>query len=90
MHFLTSCSLTEANRASYYSILNSLSNNFQHLPDDLKTNFILCPTSATTAKLANRYISLLFQTRTQVDEGKPINDIDIINYNAPTDIVIWQ
>ena len=65
-------------------ILSSINKHFNALSDELKTNFILCPTDAATAKLANKYISLLFQTRAKVDKGESIDDIEIISYTRMT------
>ena len=79
-HFLTKCSLTELNRISYFNILKSINTNFHSLTDQLKTNFILCPYNAVTTKLANKYISLLFQTRAKIDKGEPIEEVEIISY----------
>lgn len=84
LHFLTKCSLSESNRTSYFMILSSINRHFNSLSDDLKTNFILCPTDAVTAKLANKYISLLFQTRDKVDKGQPIDNVEIISYTRLT------
>ena len=33
---------------------------------------ILCPTSTKKAKLTNKYIKILFDTRSKLDEGFPI------------------
>lgn len=37
-----------------------------------KTKIILCPNSTITAKLTNKYIKLMFETRKQLDEGTPV------------------
>ena len=37
-----------------------------------KTLVIMCPTSTITAKLTNKYIKLMFESRKQLDEGTPI------------------
>ena len=86
LHFLTKCPLTEVNRNSYFTILSSMNRNFSLLSDELKTNFILCPINATTTKLANKYISLLFQTRAKVDKGESIDEVTIISYTKNGDI----
>ena len=85
LHFLTKCSLTELNRISYFKILSTMKFFFSFLSDELKTNFILCPVDAATTKLANKYISLLFQTHAKIDKGEPIDEVEIISYSKNSD-----
>ena len=48
---------------------------FLALPPNQKAATLLCPTSVLTAKLSNKYISILFNIRKKLDEGVPALNI---------------
>ena len=62
-----------------YTILSDLDGQFNFLTDELKLNYILCPTDALKAKLANKYLSLLVDTRNFVDKGKPVSGVGFLS-----------
>ena len=78
LHSITECKLTELNRSSFYTILGKFDSNFHMLNNEHKLAHILCPIDSVRAKLSNKYLELLVQTRALVDQGKPSSDAPII------------
>ena len=79
LHAITECSLTIENRSILYAILSSRDFQFGSLSNELKLNYILCPTNAINAKLVNKYLSLLVDTRNWVDKGKPDSGVGFLS-----------
>ena len=48
-----------------------MSSGFLNFSNKKKAATLLCPTSTISAKLANKYIHLLFKVRKLLDEGVP-------------------
>ena len=68
-HFLVQCPLFTNERNIFYEKLGSLNSSFSQVSIENKFKTILCPTSAKAAKLANRFIKLMFNTRKKIDEA---------------------
>ena len=70
-HFLTSCCTFTLERNCLYARMESLKKGFIDLSPAQQAATLMCPTSTVTAKLANKYIKLLFETRQNLDNGVP-------------------
>ena len=70
-HLLVECSTFTLERNCLFARLNCLKPGFNALNSVNKTATLLCPTTVVTAKLANKFIQLIFKTRKQLDEGVP-------------------
>ena len=55
-----------------FAKMGTIVKDFNELKIENKTATLLCPTSVVAAKLANKYIKILFNIRKQLDEGMPI------------------
>ena len=55
--------------------MESIIPGFISFPPAQQTATLLCPTSVVTAKLANKYIQILFKVRKMLDEGVPALNI---------------
>ena len=62
-----------------YTILSIFNKHFRSLSNELKLNYILCPIDAVRAKLANKYLSLLVETRNLVDKREPVSGVGILS-----------
>ena len=71
-HFLSSCSTFTLKRNCMFAKMGTIVKDFNELKIENKTATLLCPTSVVAAKLANKYIKILFNIRKQLDEGMPI------------------
>ena len=71
IHFLLDCSLFSAKRACFLKKLECLIPNLLSMSkmDQVKT--ILCPTKPETTKLVNKFIGIMFQARTNIDQQDP-------------------
>ena len=74
-HFLVSCSSFSLKRNCLFGRMESIIPGFISLPPVQQTATLLCPTSVVTAKLANKYIQILFKVRKLLDEGVPALNI---------------
>ena len=72
IHFLSSCSSFSLKRNCLFGRLGCILPGFLDLTPTQKTATLPCPTSVVTAKLANEYIKILFNTRKLLDEGIPV------------------
>ena len=70
-HFLVSCSSFSLKRNCLFGRLKSITPGFLSLTPAQQTATLLCPTKVVTAKLANKYIQILFNIRKLLDEGVP-------------------
>ena len=68
-HFLVSCNSFTLKRNCLFGRLNSIIPGFLSLTPVQQTATLLCPTKVVTAKLVNKYIRLLFNTRKLLDDG---------------------
>ena len=68
-HFLVQCPLFSNERKSFFEKLGSIMPSFPQLSLENKFKTIVCPTSAKAAKLANRFIQLMFNTRSKIDQS---------------------
>ena len=59
--------------------------DFHNLSLEDKVRILLCPTNATAAKLTNKYIKLIFQNRTKLDNGVPLSQINPYDNNFDID-----
>ena len=58
------------------------------LSSELKLNFILCPVDPIRAKLFNKYLSLLVESRNLVDTGKSVEEAGLLSMGEEGIIVI--
>ena len=74
-HFLLKCNTFRNKTRCFESKLSSLIPWYNSLADSAKLATILCPTSGPAAKLANKYINILFKARTSIDNGEHISNL---------------
>jgi hypothetical protein len=85
VHFLTQCPSFEFKRRCYLGKLSSLGLNIENCDYISQAAIMLCPTTAKQAKLTNKYMDIMFQTRKKVDEGATIESIRINHFSQPSD-----
>ena len=68
-HFLVECPRFEQKRKCFYDAMSSINPNFMSLLDENKFSYLLCPISAQTIKLTNRFIENMFIERKNIDSG---------------------
>ena len=71
-HFLINCRTFTFKRNCFLARFAIFKPEIHSMTPQNKTMVILCPTSTITAKLANKFIQLMFESRKQLDEGNPI------------------
>ena len=69
-HFLTVCTRFENTRSIFFNKLAPLIPGFGELSKDDKLLTLMCPTSAQSAKLINRYIQFMFDKRAKIEGGE--------------------
>ena len=74
-HFLLKCPKFANQTHCFLGRLGSIIPDLCYLSDKDKLSTILCPTSAKTAKITNKYISILFQARQNIDSGEHISNL---------------
>lgn len=68
IHFLTQCSAFTTERNRVYGDMSTHVPDFNKMSDQQKFVTMLCPTTAQSAKLINRFIKLMFEGRAKTDE----------------------
>ena len=68
-HFLVKCSTFAVQRNCLYGKIKTLLPNFDLLTDEEKFVQLVCPVSAQAAKLFNKFIKMMFESRAKIDEG---------------------
>ena len=71
-HFLMACKSFTFKRNCFLARFGNIHPEIHNMTTQDKTKIILCPNSTITAKLTNKYIKLMFETRKQLDEGTPV------------------
>ena len=72
-HFLISCPIFSVERNCLFGKMSSIEPNFRTLSDKDKFVKLLCPTSPQMAKLSNKLIKIMFESRNKTDLGQQIN-----------------
>ena len=72
-HFLLGCATFANKTRCFESKLSAMVPGFSSLTSNDKISTILCPTTATAAKLVNKYIDILFKSRKCIDSGEHIS-----------------
>ena len=70
-HMLLQCCPTVLKRRCFLARLACLVPSLATLDQDQLAQVILCPATAQTAKLTNKYIKILCDARQMMDEGVP-------------------
>ena len=70
VHFLVKCKRFSTKRNFFFSEIFSLNPKFSSLSDEEKFKSLLCPISAESIKLVNRFIEYMFQERKKIDNGE--------------------
>ena len=70
-HLLTGCSTFTLERNCLFAKLGCIIPDFHTLNLEQKTSTLLCPTTVVAAKMVNKFIQLVFQMRTLLDDGVP-------------------
>ena len=71
-HLLLNCPTFLTNRLCFIGKLSSLIPSFKNMSTDLQLRTMLCPTTTTAAKLINKYIRILFDSRARLDNNEVI------------------
>ena len=72
-HFMLFCSTFEIKRRCLFGQISSFNPRFLALSDSEKLSTILCPSDVRTAKLVNKFISIMTEARTRIEKGGPID-----------------
>ena len=76
LHFLNQCPIFDIERACVFEKINKNDINFSKLNEKEKFCKLLCPTNAQTAKLSNKLIKMMFESRNKIDLGQKINSFE--------------
>ena len=76
-HFLMECPIFAIKRSCLYGKITSINPNFSSLPDEDKFLQLLCPVTAQTTKLVSKFIEIMFQSRSKLDEGASISELTL-------------
>ena len=71
-HLLAQCGSLQLKRNCFLSAYEQLQPGIRAMPAHNMVHTILCPTSTKKAKLTNKFIKILFESRWKLDEGVPI------------------
>ena len=74
-HFLHDCATFSLKRNCFFAMLDTVVPEFSQMSRQHKISTILCPTNTKAAKLANKFIGILFKARDQIDERTPVQNI---------------
>ena len=69
-HFLVKCKRFSTKRNFFFGEISSLNPKFSSLSDEQKFKSLLCPISAQSIKLVNRFIEYMFKERKKIDNGE--------------------
>ena len=75
VHFLGYCETFLNKLQCLIGKLSSLNENLNSYTIFQQVQSMLCPTSAKAAKLVNKYISIMFKARTNIDQGEHISNL---------------
>ena len=81
-HLLLHCPTFLTSRLCFIGKMSSLIPNFRNMSEDNQLTTMLCPVTAATTRLINKYIRLLFANRRRINNG----DIIISYPTYPTNI----
>ena len=73
IHFLVQCPLFFAERNCLFGKINSINPGFETLSLEEKFKVLLCPTTAKTVKLINKFIKIMFEGRKKIDQTDNVN-----------------
>ena len=74
-HFLLQCPTFLEKRNCFFGKLGSLLPGLDKLSEKARLHTILCPTSAVTTKLVNKYVLIMFEAREQIQNGEHISSM---------------
>ena len=72
VHFLGFCETFQNKRQCFLGKLSSLNKSILDLNPIDQIKVMLCPTTPQAAKLVNKYISIMFKARKNIDNGDHI------------------
>ena len=72
-HFLLDCPIFEIERNCLFGKMSSIEPDFKLLTKEEKFIKLLCPTKVQMAKLSNKLIKIMFESRNKLDLGQTIN-----------------
>ena len=75
-HAILSCKTFTLKRNCFFGKISSLMPNFDHMTFDDKLLAILCPANADIALCVSKYLGIISDTRTKLDQGL---SIDMLN-----------
>ena len=73
-HFILGCSRFKTKRACFLKRMESLIPSFTNLSDFDKIKTILCPVTPQAAKLANKFMGIMFNARDLIDNGGDLHE----------------
>ena len=86
-HFLMFCPTFLNKRQCFLGKLKSLNPKCSNLCCDDLIKSILCPTTTQSAKLVNKYITIMLKARKNIDEGTHVSNLtfppNVEHYNYP-------
>ena len=72
LHFINQCPIFNIERGLVFEKINHIETNFNQLPEKEKFCKLMCPVNAQTAKLSNKLIKIMFESRNKFDLGQQI------------------
>ena len=90
VHFLARCKRFETKRACFKKRLECLIPNLNNLTEIEFVKTILCPVSMQAAKLADKYIGIMFRAREDIDSGIICNEYPTWNPNSANPFKLYD
>ena len=77
LHAILKCETFRIKRQCFLSRMTALCPSFSTLTDDQKLSSLLCPVTAKIAKCVNKYLGIISKTRSEIDLGLNIADLEL-------------
>ena len=76
LHFLNQCPIFNIERDCVFRKIKENDKNFNELNVNEEFCKLMCPSNAQTAKLSNKLIKMMFESRNKIDLGQQINSFE--------------
>ena len=70
-HFLSSCGTFTLKRNCFLAKYETIHPGIKEMSTEALVHTIMCPSSTIKAKLINKFIKIMFETRKKLDDGIP-------------------
>ena len=76
LHFLNQCPFFQNERKCVFEKISQIDTHFGQLNEQEMFCKLVCPISAQSAKLSNKLIKIMFESRNRIDLGQQINNFE--------------